>query len=248
MWPQIHDDETADDEEDTVNDENLTEQSSGNVEQSPGVQYLLIDHGRPVQSQKDIIKIVSRCLKEAKKLKSACTVKIITQLTAVTEYVKLCAHYLAKNHTKNPCMNASLAIAQYMGKDKYFAWKICENKRFLLCHSHLPPSKAFKKGGQWTLLSNPDILQKIHVYLASQKLGTITSNLLCKHVNNDILPTLELTEKKASICEHTAVNWLHKLGYECKDVKKGIYVDSHERSDVVENQKKFLEEMDRYSQ
>ena len=71
MWPQNHDDETSDEEEDTVNDENSTEQSSGNIDQSPGVQYLLIDdedHGMPVQSQKDIIKIMSRCLKKAKKI------------------------------------------------------------------------------------------------------------------------------------------------------------------------------------
>ena len=61
MWPQILDDKTADEEEDTVNDENSTEQSSGNVDQSPRVQYLLIndeDHGRPVQSQKEIIETI----------------------------------------------------------------------------------------------------------------------------------------------------------------------------------------------
>ena len=55
MWPQILDDKTADEEEDTVNDEN------GNVDQSPRVQYLLIndeDHGRPVQSQKEIIETI----------------------------------------------------------------------------------------------------------------------------------------------------------------------------------------------
>ena len=132
-------------------------------------------------------------------------------------------------------MNASLAIAQQMGKNEHFAWKIHENERFLLYHGHLPPSKACKKRGQWTLLSNLDIVQKVCVYLASQRLGTITPNILCKHINNVILLTLELTKKKASICEHTAVNWLHRLGYECKDVKKEIYVDGHERSDIVEN-------------
>ena len=155
---QILDNETADDKEDTVNDENPTEQCSGDVDQSPGVQYLLTDdedHGRPVQSQKDIIEIVSRCLKEAKKLKSARSVKIMTQLTAVAEYVKLRACYLANNRTTKPCTNASLAIARRMGKDIYFARKIRENERFLLRHGHLPPSKASKKGGQWTLLSNP---------------------------------------------------------------------------------------------
>ena len=79
------------------------------------------------------------------------------------------------------------------------------------------------------MLDNQDILQKVHMYLAAQKLGTISPDLLCKHVNKVILPTLQLTTKKASICERTAIRWLKKLGYECKDVKKGIYVDGHER-------------------
>ena len=81
-----------------------------------------------------------------------------------------------------------------MGKNKYFACQICENERHLLLHSHLPHPKSQKKGSQWTLLDNQDILQKVHVYLAAQKLGTITPHLLCKHVNNVILPILELTE------------------------------------------------------
>ena len=41
-------------------------------------------------------------------------------------------------------------------------------------------------------------------------------------------------EKKATICEQTVINWLCKLGYQCKDVRKGIYIDGHERPDVIE--------------
>jgi hypothetical protein len=37
----------------------------------------------------DIFAIVKRCLKDMKKLKCGCTVKMMTQLTAVSEYVKL---------------------------------------------------------------------------------------------------------------------------------------------------------------
>ena len=84
------------------------------------------------------------------------------------------------------------------------------------------------------------------MYLAAQKLGMISPDLLCKHVNKVILPTLQLTTKKASICEHTAIHWLKKLGYECKDVKKGIYVDGHERQDVIQYQEKFLAQMEKY--
>ena len=121
-----------------------------------------------------------------------------------------------------------------MGKGPYFAHQIRENEKCLLCHHHLPLSKAAKKGGPATLLDDEDVLCAVRVYLATQKLGTITPFLLCKHVNTVILPALELTEKKATICERTAINWLCKLGYQCKDVRKGICIDGHERPDVIE--------------
>ena len=139
-------------------------------------------------------------------MKSQHTVKLMTQLTAVAEYVKLHGHYLTNSHSSKPHTNASCAIAQQMGKGKYFARQIRENECYLLCHGHLPPPKIYAKGGQYTLLDNQDVLQKVHMYLAAQKLGTITPQFLCKEVNKVILPTLGLTEKKASICERTAVN------------------------------------------
>ncbi len=37
-----------------------------------------------------------------------------------------------------------------------------------------------------------------------------------------------------------ARRWLCKLGYEYKDVRKDVFVDGHERSDVVEGCKNFL--------
>ncbi len=41
------------------------------------------------------------------------------------------------------------------------------------------------------------------------------------------------------IRSRTARNWLRKLGYEYKDVRKDVFVDGHERSDVVEDRKNF---------
>jgi len=42
---------------------------------------------------RDIIKIIKSCLKDAKKCKTRCAVKIITQLVAVSKYIKLHAQY-----------------------------------------------------------------------------------------------------------------------------------------------------------
>jgi hypothetical protein len=45
---------------------------------------------------------------------------------------------------------------------------------------------------------------------------------------------------KATISENCARHWLKRLGYELTTVKKGIYVDGHERPDVVDYHKTFL--------
>lgn len=46
------------------------------------------------------------------------------------------------------------------------------------------------------------------------------------------------------IKSRTARKWLHRLGFEYKDVKKDVFVDGHERSDVIEDCKRFLEKME----
>ena len=68
----------------------------------------------------------AECLKEVKKLKSTCTVKILT---------------------------ASKKIAKRMGKNEYFARQIRANEEYLHCHHHIPPPKQHLKGW-WTLLEN----------------------------------------------------------------------------------------------
>lgn len=56
-----------------------------------------------------------------------------------------------------------------------------------------------------------------------------------------------LIRGKAAICSRTARRWLHRLGFSWKEIKKGIFIDGHERPDVVEYRKEFLEEMQRLS-
>ena len=55
-----------------------------------------------------------------------------------------------------------------------------------------------------------------------------------------IIPSLGLDLGGKTISERCARRWLHKLGYAVTDVKKGVYVDGHEREDVVEYRKQFL--------
>jgi len=100
--------------------------------------------------------------------------------------------------------------------------------------------------GQYSLLNNEVILNNVHIYLAAQSLGTVTPQMLCHHVNQIILPALEI---QAMISEPMAVRWLKlRLGYECKEVKKGIYINGHKCLDVIKEREAFIDEIDRYEQ
>jgi hypothetical protein len=88
-----------------------------------------------------ILQVVAACLKDVKKLKTTHSIKMVTQLTAVTEYVKLCEKYRHLGRHKRPCLVASLTITKCMGKGPYFAGRIHHNEIYLIQYHCLPPTK-----------------------------------------------------------------------------------------------------------
>ena len=185
--------------------------------------------------------IVASCLKEAKRNNTAYAIKSLSHLIAVSEYVKLRARYRNTKASKRPCLSASIAIAHRMGKGPYFACQIRHNELYLLRHHQLPPPKSYTRHGHHSLLDNESLLHNVRTYLASQALGTVTPLNFCRHVNTVILPALGIN---ATISESTALRWLKfKLGYQSKEAKKGVYVDGHERPDVIKEREGFLEKI-----
>jgi hypothetical protein len=102
--------------------------------------------------------------------------------------------------------------------------------------------------GHLTLLDNENLVHGVRKYLAAQSLGSISTKAFCEEVNKIIVPALGFTGREATISEQTTRNWLRKLGYSCVEVRKGLYHDGHERPDVVEARKKFLDDMAKYEE
>jgi len=140
----------------------------------------------------DLMKIIRACLKDAKRHNTIWGIKAANQLVAVTEYVKLRTRYWKHNACQHPCLSASLAIACRMGKGPYFACQIRQNELYLLQNHCLPLPKSYTKHGHHTLLDNEAILHNVRTYLAAQALGTVTPWTFCQHVNEVILPVLEI--------------------------------------------------------
>ncbi|TDL14382.1 hypothetical protein BD410DRAFT_817185 [Rickenella mellea] len=146
-------------------------------------------------------------------------------LQAVTDFVQLRERYRKHPRCKTPAMKASLAVAARMGKGVYFAQQVRFNEKYLLQHHTLPPSKTTIRHGHVTLLDNEAVVLNVRKYLAAQNLGQITPQVLCRHVNDVLLPAMGLT------------------GSISKQAKKGLYEDGHNRPDVLESRKKFLDNL-----
>ena len=72
----------------------------------------------------------------------------------------------------------------------------------------------------------------------------MTAVSFCKWVNETLLPNQVLTPGlPRHISVETGRKWLHELGFQILDHKKGTYVDGHERPDVVEYRSSFLRKM-----
>lgn len=66
----------------------------------------------------------------------------------------------------------------------------------------------------------------------------MSSYKLAQHLRDYVNP--KGFQAPVEIKSRTARRWLHKLGFEYKDVKKDVFVDGHERPDVIEDREQFL--------
>lgn len=70
-----------------------------------------------------------------------------------------------------------------------------------------------------------------------QNLG-LTLYKLVQHLHKYVSP--EGIQTPIEIKSRKAHNWLYKLGFEYKNIKKDVFIDGHERPDKIEDCEKFL--------
>ncbi len=131
-------------------------------------------------------------------------------------------------------MSASilLANAHHEHDGVWFAQCLRMLARYYEKHESLPPEKRGGLRAIRTLLSKDDVKRACRSWLAQQVAGTITPQGFAAAVNGTILPHLDISPRKP-LGQRTACRWLYKLGYRHVQFRKGVYMDGHERPDVV---------------
>jgi hypothetical protein len=92
-----------------------------------------------------------------------------------------------------------------------------------------------------SLIDDEDIQASCLAHLRALRVEQVSPAALLQFVNEELLPGLP--GAKSTICIRTATNWLHMLKFRLSEVTKGVYLDGHEREDVVSYRTVFLERM-----
>jgi hypothetical protein len=130
---------------------------------------------------------------------------------------------------------ASLEIAHqwHEGNGNYFARRVRALARHYQLFEELPAETRGGRANTKSLLNDESVQTACLTWLKQQKVGTVTPMKFREGVNTEILPALGISPKQP-ISERTARRWLVRLGYRRTLIKKGVYMDGHERPDVVQ--------------
>jgi hypothetical protein len=134
------------------------------------------------------------------------------------------------------CMEASLQIAEQWYDKKHngshFAHRIRALARYYQVFEQLPKDNRGGLKNAHTLLADETVQIAARSWLTEQPVGSITPQKFQHGLNTIILPSLGISLKKP-LCERTARRWLVKLGWTRTVIRKGVYMDGHERDDVI---------------
>jgi hypothetical protein len=97
-----------------------------------------------------------------------------------------------------------------------------------------------------SILADEDLAQQIHLHLT----GIAKDGYVRAQDVVDVMATPEMKRylgTKSGITKWTGRRWLHAMEWRYGKATKGMYIDGHERGDVVEYRKGFLARMTEYS-
>lgn len=126
------------------------------------------------------------------------------------------------------------------GSSDHFARRIRALARHYQIFEQLPKERRGGFKNSRSILKNEAVRNSARAWLFQQEKGKVTPMKFKHGLNDIILPSLGIFPSKP-LCERTARRWLVKLGWHRTTIKKGVYLDGHERPDVVKyRQDEFL--------
>ncbi|PCH34871.1 hypothetical protein WOLCODRAFT_155522 [Wolfiporia cocos MD-104 SS10] len=131
-------------------------------------------------------------------------------------------------------IDSSLQIARqwHEGSGNWFACHVRALARHYQLFEVLPIEKRGGSENAHSWLHNEAVQKRTQDWLVTQPIGKVTPRRLRDTLNSIIFPDLNIFPK-APLGDRTARRWLIRLGWRRMVVQKGVYMDGHERADVI---------------
>lgn len=180
----------------------------------------------------------------------AANVRLTEKCKAKTLDVTLRARITAMTAVLNLCLdaglcytwtNASLVVAKARGQGPTHARNLRKWILDFIQYKRLPLHRYSQS--RWTVLEDEDILQSLQLQLGERaKRGYIKAADVVEIISSS---DMQANLKRVGVCklaitERTACNWLKKLNWRYEQKKNGMYIDGHEREDVVQYRRAFV--------
>jgi hypothetical protein len=179
----------------------------------------------------DHIKAVDKLIKTSKII----SIKTQQRLNFIRSYMVLRRNGRSRSE-------ASRMVAEMFERGCYFKRMISVWTNQWIENRWIPHSQQRQRINIRSFLDDEDVEMVISEYLRNNKF-TVTPKTLKMHIEKEILPTLGCYMTPKTISVETIRTYLIKKGWRYGLRKKGIYVDGHEREDVVRYREVFLRKM-----
>ena len=163
-------------------------------------------------------------------------------LTAVRQYFEL----ILKD--RNSKMESSAIVAVRIFHGFSIEWKSkCIRKwaSYYLDHHELPESMQGRHQKISSLINCEDVRSACLSWIRSTNHNMICGRSFSGWVTAELHKIVGYPEPIQLSVRH-ATRWLHRIGQQFFELKKGSYIDGHERPDVVEYRVEFLKRMAAY--
>ena len=145
-------------------------------------------------------------------------------------------------HFRFTWTNAETCAAQAVGKGER---SVRRWRSVLIKHrGQFPSSKQGRYRRTGVLWKNKELNQKATSFVRENAnvkgKPNMTNADFCRWINNSLLKNSTLEPGfPRTVSLTTSLRWLHHLGFLVLTPKKGVFVDGHERPDVVAQRKEF---------
>lgn len=180
------------------------------------------------------------------KLEEICTIGKSERLVGYDHlrYVSL-RSYFQKLKAGKPKMEASIEVARdFWDKGDYQSRCIREwADEFLFVGELCKHMQGAHKKGE-SLLDDEDFSLKCQKWLRENKAEKRSPNLLQKYIQENLFPKMNMSG--CTIAVETCRIYMHNWGYSYDTHTKGIYIDGHEREDVIAYRQQFITRFEEY--